>query len=48
MRPELPQRIVKWRPAGLSHLGGAELGEEAGEEGIVPSRALEFALHGAF
>jgi hypothetical protein len=31
--------------AGLSHLNGGEGGEESGEEGVVPSGALELALH---
>ena len=32
--------------AGLSHMGFAELGEEAGEEGVVPCGAHALCFHG--
>src|SRR5690349_25044180 len=50
MRSLRPTAVgVLWRPwyaTGLSHLDFAELGEEAGQEGVVPCGAHALCLHG--
>src|SRR3954451_21199478 len=46
MRAAPPQREWRKAPPGLSHLDFAELGEEAGQEGVVPCGAHALCLHG--
>src|SRR5215217_3201213 len=41
-----PRDMPHTLPAGLSHLGFPELGEEAGQEGIVQCGAHALSLHG--
>jgi anti-sigma regulatory factor (Ser/Thr protein kinase) len=41
-----PLQQVGFCPAGLSHLGMSELGQQLCEEGVVPSGLFELAFHG--
>src|SRR5215203_3036340 len=43
---KLPAVLPDARRAGLSHLDFAELGEKAGEEGVVPCGAHTLSFHG--